>query len=270
VDSADPPRSARRAHALLAPAIERTRDHDEADLSAVAAPDGTALFFCRTDSRAEGGSTRRRGGAEADDWLSDFILTGDGGVPLAGLTGIDHVALAQPFDYYDEATLFYRAVLGLRTRSSGEFAAPFGLVRTRTVASEADRVRLVLHGTVLRRGSWAPGVPDPQHVAFATDDIVASARAMRERRVPLLSVPDNYYDDLDARVELPAETLAALREYGILYDADEAGEFFHFCTEVLGSRVFFEVVQRVGDYAGYGAANAPVRMAAHRAARRGR
>ena len=51
----------------------------------------------------------------------------------------------------------------------------------------------------------------------------------------------------------------------MLYDRDEHGEYLHFCTEMLGSRVFFEVVQRIDGYAGYGAAaTAPVRMAAHR------
>ena len=59
--------------------------------------------------------------------------------------------------------------------------------------------------------------------------------------------------------------LAALRENSILYDRDEDGEYLHFYTEMLGSRVFFAVVQRLGGYAGYGApSSAPVRMAAHR------
>jgi 3-dehydroshikimate dehydratase len=48
----------------------------------------------------------------------------------------------------------------------------------------------------------------------------------------------------------------------VLYDRADHGEFLHFYTRMLGSRLFFEVVQRVGDYDGYGAANAPVRMAA--------
>jgi 4-hydroxyphenylpyruvate dioxygenase len=107
-------------------------------------------------------------------------------------------------------------------------------------------------------------VPDPQHVAFATDDAIASARAVRVLGAPLLEIPDNYYDDLDARLGLPADLLASLRRYSVLYDRDDHGELLHFYTEILGSRVFFEVVQRVGGYAGYGAANAPVRMAAQR------
>ena len=44
-----------------------------------------------------------------------------------------------------------------------------------------------------------------------------------------------------------------MREHSILYDRDEHGEYLHFYTEMLGSRVFFEVVQRIGGYAGYGA-----------------
>ena len=51
VESADPIRSAERAEALLAPLLPRERGPGEADLSAVAAPDGTSVFFCRTDAR---------------------------------------------------------------------------------------------------------------------------------------------------------------------------------------------------------------------------
>jgi 4-hydroxyphenylpyruvate dioxygenase len=101
-------------------------------------------------------------------------------------------------------------------------------------------------------------------VAFSTDDIVATARAARAAGAPLVEVPDNYYDDLDARLAPPPELLAAMRELGVLLDRDPAGEFLHFYTDVLGGRVFFEVVQRIGGYAGYGEFNAPIRMAAHR------
>jgi 4-hydroxyphenylpyruvate dioxygenase len=101
-----------------------------------------------------------------------------------------------------------------------------------------------------------PGVPDPQHVAFATDDVFASARALRAAGAPLLTVPGNYYDDLDSRLALEPELLARMRDHGVLHDRDEHGEFFHLCTEVLGSRLFFEVVQRIGGYTGCGEANA--------------
>ena len=77
-------------------------------------------------------------------------------------------------------------------------------------------------------------------------------------------MPANYHDDLDARLDLDPELLATIRECGLFYDQDETGGYLHLVTEVLGGRVFFEVVQRIGGYDGYGAADAPVRMAAHR------
>ncbi|MBE1577483.1 bifunctional sugar phosphate isomerase/epimerase/4-hydroxyphenylpyruvate dioxygenase family protein [Amycolatopsis roodepoortensis] len=240
--SANPAGSARRAEDLLAPVLPRAHGPDEADLSAVAAPDGTEIFFCGNE-----------------EWLRDFVPTG--AVPAGmGITGIDHVALTQPFDHFDEATLFYRSVLGLEPEPVSEFAAPFGLVRSRAVGNRD--VRLTLDSALVRRGEWAPGVPSPQHIALACDDAIAVARAMREAGAPLLSIPGNYYDDLDARFDLPFS--AALRENSVLYDRDSSGEFLHFCTELVGSRVFFEVVQRIGGYGGYGVVNTPVYMTAHR------
>ncbi|KDN18961.1 bifunctional sugar phosphate isomerase/epimerase/4-hydroxyphenylpyruvate dioxygenase family protein [Amycolatopsis rifamycinica] len=251
VESADPVASARRAQRLLAPILPRSHRAGEADLSAVAAPDGTSVFFCRT------------GAGAADSWLGDFTQLPAAGAG-AGVTGIDHLALTQPFDHFDEAALFYRAVLGLEPEPVTEFAAPFGLVRSRTVADRSGRVRVALESALLRRGDWAPGVREPQRIALTTEDALASARRMRELGAPLLEIPGNYYDDLDARLAPDPELVAALRQHSVLYDRDETGELLHFFTVVLGGRVFFEVVQRIGGYAGDGAVNSPVRMAAHR------
>ena len=184
-----------------------------------------------------------------------------------GVSGVDHVGLAQPFDSFDEAALFYRAVLGLHPQTTTEVAAPFGLVRTRAVTDPGRAVRLALSVSALRRGGWSPGVPEPQYVAFATDDLVATARALRTAGAPLLPLPANYADDLDARFELPAELLAAIRDHGLMYEEDDRGGYLHLATEVLGDRVFFEFVQRLHGYDGYGTTDAPIRMAAHRRAR---
>ena len=252
LESEDPGRSARRAEAVKAPVLPRTRGTAEAELSAVAAPDGTEIFFTRTTP---------------DGWPADFLPTGADPAVGAGLTGVDHVALTQPFDSFDEAGLFYRAVLDLDLQGIVEVAAPFGLIRTRSVTGPDRRVRLSLSVAALRRGDWTPGVPAPQYVAFATDDIVATAEALRTAGAPLLPVPANYAEDLDARFDLSAELLAAIRAYGLFYEEDARGAYLHLATAVLGDRVFFEAVQRLGGYDGYGTADVPVRMAAHRRAR---
>jgi 4-hydroxyphenylpyruvate dioxygenase len=245
VESADPIRSAQRAEQLLAPPLPRDRGPDEADLSAIAAPDGTSVFFCRTDASA------------ADSWLADFLTAGRPGQGIvADVAGIDHVALSQPFDYFDEAALFYRSVLGLELQAGHELAAPQGLVRSRAARSADGSVRFALSVPLVGNGDSAL-----QHVALACEDIFATARAMRDRGVPLLRISDNYYDDLEARTDLEPGLIEAMRELGVLYDAG-GGELLHFYTAMIGPSLFFELVERRGGYDGYGAANSPVRMGA--------
>lgn len=251
IETTDPAAAAGRATALLAPPLPQTHGPAEADLLGVTAPDGTAVFFCHTAT-------------DGVSWLADFVPTG-ATATISGVTKVDHVALTQPYDNFDEAALFYRSLLGLQTQHASEVAAPFGLVRNRAVSDSRLTVRVCLSVSVLRRGGWAPGVADPQHIAFASPDVIALARRARAVGAPLLDIPDNYYDDLDARLA-PAQ-IADLRELGVLLDRDQHGEFLHFYTQVIGGRVFFEVVQRLGGYAGYGEVNGPIRMAAHRRAR---
>jgi 4-hydroxyphenylpyruvate dioxygenase len=79
----------------------------------------------------------------------------------------------------------------------------------------------------------------------------------------------NYYEDLQARFDLPTDFIARLQRASVLYDRDETGEYFHLYTAPLANRFFFEVVERRNGYRGFGAANAPIRLAAHtRSARR--
>jgi 4-hydroxyphenylpyruvate dioxygenase len=253
IETADPAAAAARAAALLAPPLPQHHGTAEADLLGVTAPDGTAVFFCHT-------------GTDRVSWLADFVPTG--AEPRSDtVTHVDHVALTQPFDSFDEAALFYRALLGLSTQHASEVAAPFGLVRNRAVSDRGLTVRVNLSVSVLRRGDWAPGVADPQHIAFASSDVLALARRARAAGAPLLDIPANYYDDLDARFAPP--DIDEMRDLGVLYDRDADGEFRHFYTQVIGGRVFFEAVQRTGGYAGYGEVNGPIRMAAHRRVRLG-
>jgi 4-hydroxyphenylpyruvate dioxygenase len=253
VESADPQRSAERAQALLAPVLERRRGPGEADLSAVAAPDGTSVFFCGPDA----------------GWLDDFVALepepANGGAGGVRISRIDHITLAQPFDAFDEAGLYYRSVFDLRPAPSTELAAPGGLVRSRALASADGRVRIVLNVPAL--AGTQRGQAELQHVAFACDDALAAARAMHERGAPILPIPDNYYEGLAARYELPF--LDELRELDVLYDRSEDGELLHFYSALEG-RVFFEVLERRDAYDGYGAVNSPVRMAAQRTTTRRR
>ncbi|WP_338693182.1 TIM barrel protein [Streptomyces sp. Q6] len=247
LETPDPVRAARRAEALLAPVLPRRRATGDVLLDAVAAPDGTELFFCAT------------GRPGLPDWKGDFAPTGEQAVD-SDVRGVDHLALTQPWHQFDEAVLFHRGVLGLDVQESVDVADPYGLLRSRAVSTPDGAVRIAL-GV-----GPAPGDDHEraQHIALATDDVVAAARRFRAAGGQLLAVPGNYYDDLAARFTFGPGELEMYQELGILYDRDAHGAFRHCYTRTLG-RVFFELVQRDDGYRGYGAQNAPVRLAAQHA-----
>jgi len=87
-----------------------------------------------------------------------------------------------------------------------------------------------------------------QHIAVATDDIVATVTAMKERGVEFLYVPDTYYDDLLDRVGPIEEDLEPLKELGILVDRDDEGYLLQLFTKPVVDRptLFFEIIQRKG------------------------
>ena len=55
-----------------------------------------------------------------------------------------------------------------------------------------------------------------------------------------------------------------LKAMYVLYDEDENGSFFQLYSRSWGDELFFEIVQRDDGYEGYGAANAPFRVAAQK------
>jgi 4-hydroxyphenylpyruvate dioxygenase len=79
--------------------------------------------------------------------------------------------------------------------------------------------------------------------------------------VKTLPIPENYYDDLQARFGVSDAFAADLSAHGILYDRDRDGEYFQLYTPTFADRFFFEIVERRA-YAGFGAPNAPIRLAA--------
>ena len=141
---------------------------------------------------------------------------------------------------------------------------PGGIVRSQVVQSADGSLRIALNASQSRQTlssrflSVGSGV---QHIAFATADIVATVKKLRANGVVLLSMPENYYDDLEARTDLSTAQIEVLRTNSILYDRDEAGEYFQAYTRAFEDLFFFEIVERRA-YKGFGAVNASIRLAA--------
>ncbi len=90
--------------------------------------------------------------------------------------------------------------------------------------------------------------PGVQHIAVATNNIVATVSEMRDRGVEFLYVPENYYDDLLERVGEIDEDIEVLKKHGILIDRDDEGYLLQLFTKPVVDRptMFFEIIQRKG------------------------
>lgn len=197
-------------------------------------------------------------------WFAPTDLTAAPG-PTVGLTGIDHVVGNVEQGTLDRWVSFYEDVFGFEQlvhfdddQISTEFSALMS-----TVVWNGGRVVMPINEPAEgRRKSQieeyldfyrSPGV---QHIALATDDIVATVRALHERGVRCMQVPDDYYDAARERlagIDLPWD---ALRGLGILVDRDEHGHLLQIFTETVTDRptVFFEIIQREGAR-GFGEGN---------------
>jgi 4-hydroxyphenylpyruvate dioxygenase len=184
----------------------------------------------------------------------------------AGLTVVDHVSQSMQYEEMLSWLLFYNSLLDVTKTPQLDVIDPGGIVRSQVVQSSDGALRIALNASQSQQTLssrflthyFGSGV---QHIAFATDDIVATIKQLRASGVAMLSIPENYYDDLEARADLPAERLDVLRKNDILYDRDESGEYFQAYTRSFEDLFFFEIVERRG-YKGFGAVNASIRLAA--------
>ncbi|AEI80773.1 4-hydroxyphenylpyruvate dioxygenase [Cupriavidus necator N-1] len=252
----DARRAVARARTLLCKEWREPVGPDERVIPALRSPDG--MLFHLIDDRD----------ADRSIYESDFVLDTPVGTVHhgAGLSAIDHIAQALPANRLDSFVLFYRSVFAMQPEAVHEIADPYGLVKSRAMVSPGQHVRIPLN--VSESGRTATGRfvaayagSGVHHIAFRSERIGQTLEAIDRTRAAMLHVPDNYYDDVAARLALDDALLERLQGLGLLYDRDAHGEFLHAYTEPFHERFFFELVQRSG-YTGYGAVNASVRMAA--------
>ena len=203
-------------------------------------------------------------GPFAPGFTADRLPPPPAGAPV-GLRRFDHVvanvalgALGCWIEFYEKVLGFERLVHFGDDQISTEYSALMS-----TVVWDGSRVVLPVNEPAQgRRRSQIQefldfyGCPGVQHLALATDDIVATVDALRRRGIRFLAVPADYYDDVRRRLgdlDLPWKELQRL---GILVDRDEEGHLLQIFTENVGDRptLFLEIIQREGAR-GFGAGN---------------
>jgi len=184
----------------------------------------------------------------------------------AGLVAFDHLSQSMHYEEMLTWLLFYVSLLDVRKTPVQSVVDPGGVVQSQVVETVDGAFRLVLNASQSRQTLssrfltelFGSGV---QHIALQTKDIFTTVERLRANGVDLLPIPENYYDDLEARTDLSSEDIERLRASNILYDREGEAEFFQVYTKTLENGFFFEIVER-RNYAGFGAINAPIRLAA--------
>jgi 4-hydroxyphenylpyruvate dioxygenase len=243
----------RRARSLLDQPFQQAVGPGELEIPAVRGLGGSLIYFTDPASTL------------AKVWDIEFEPTGEA-APGAGLTLVDHISQSMHYEEMLTWLLFYSSLLALDKVPAQDVLDPGGLVKSQVVQSPDGAVRIILNASQSSRTQssrflselFGSGV---QHIAFETADIFVTVAKLRENGVPLLRIPENYYDDLEARTGLTGDELDRLKSLDILYDRDGSSEYFQVYTHTFEERFFFEIVQR-RHYTGFGAANASIRLAA--------
>ncbi len=178
--------------------------------------------------------------------------------PPAGLKYVDHCVGNVQLGAMNEWVGFYERAMGFRNLVSfddRDISTEYSALMSKVMANGNERIKFPINEPAAGRKKSqideylefyrGPGV---QHVALATDDIVTTVRALRDRGVEFLSVPGSYYGELPGRVGRIDEDVIALRELGILADRDDEGYLLQIFTKPVEDRptLFYEIIQRKG------------------------
>ncbi len=190
------------------------------------------------------------------------------GAPKRLFQALDHVVGNVRLGEMDTWVAFYNRVMGFTNMAEfigDDIATDYSALMSKVVANGNHRVKFPLNEpAVAKRKSQideflefydGPGV---QHLALATNDILASVDAMRAEGIEFLATPDSYYSDptLRARIGQVRVPIEELQKRGILVDRDEDGYLLQIFTKPIGDRptVFFEMIERHGSL-GFGKGN---------------
>lgn len=254
----DVPAALARADALRIPRFEQAVSTGEWPIPSVRGVGGSLMYFVDAATRET-------------MWAHEFPEALEAPAAVQPMDRIDHVAQTMQYEEFLSGVLFYVSLFDVKKTAQLEIADPMGLVQSQAVETPDRAVRFTLNGSLATQSLTSRFIQNyfgagVQHIAFATADVFAAADAAFAAGLPRLDIPRNYYDDLEARWGLDPQLIDRMAARDILYDRSvepdgTEAEYFQFYSRAFARRVFFEVVERRG-YDGYGAVNAPIRLAA--------
>jgi 4-hydroxyphenylpyruvate dioxygenase len=175
-----------------------------------------------------------------------------------GLKFIDHMVGNVGWNEMNVWSEFYRKVMGfaqLVSFDDKDISTEFTALMSKVMTNGNGRIKFPINEPAQGKKKSqveeyldfynGPGV---QHIAVATNNIIETVTALKNRGVEFLEVPKSYYDNLLERVGEIDEDLTPIRDLGILVDRDDEGYLLQIFTKPVADRptLFFEIIQRKG------------------------
>jgi 4-hydroxyphenylpyruvate dioxygenase len=178
--------------------------------------------------------------------------------PGVGLKAIDHCVGNVELGRMNEWVQFYERVLGFTEMiafSDDDISTEYSALMSKVMADGEGKIKFPINEPAEgKRKSQIEeylefyGGPGVQHVALASDNIVKTVEALKERGIGFLETPEAYYEDVGDRVGSIDESWEDLRRLKILADRDDDGYLLQIFTKTAQDRptLFFEVIERHG------------------------
>jgi 4-hydroxyphenylpyruvate dioxygenase len=175
-----------------------------------------------------------------------------------GLKHVDHCVGNVELGKMNDWVKFYEDVMGfelLLTFDDEDISTEYSALMSKVVSNGNGYVKFPINEPADGKKKsqieeyldfyHAPGV---QHIAVATDDIIATVTELRNRGIEFLYVPEVYYEDVLDRVGNIEENLEDIKRLNILIDKDDEGYLLQLFTKPVQDRptVFYEIIQRKG------------------------
>ncbi len=205
-------------------------------------------------------------GDYAGPFLPGYVAKGDSnGAGGVGLKTLDHCVGNVELGRMDTWVEFYEHVFGMTNilHFGDQIQTEYSALMSKVMADGSGKIKFPINEPAEgKRKSQIEeyldyyGGPGVQHIAMATEDIVATVETLRERGVFFLDTPDAYYEDAFDRVGEIDQSWEDLRRLRILVDRDEDGYLLQLFTKTAQDRptLFFEVIERHGAR-GFGEGN---------------
>ncbi|MFG0245434.1 MAG: 4-hydroxyphenylpyruvate dioxygenase [Phycisphaerales bacterium JB052] len=186
-----------------------------------------------------------------------------------GLMFTDHLVGNVEEGKMNEWVKWYEEVMGFQMFKhfdDADISTEYSALMSKVMASGNNLIKMPINepadgvkkSQILEYLEWHNMTPGVQHLAFRTDDELATVAELRRRGVDFLDMPDTYYEKVWDRVntmlkenghDVVKEDHTRVKDLGVLVDADDEGYLLQLFTKPLQDRptFFIEIICRRGS-----------------------